>query len=120
MLNSKSNNDQDWVPVVFKKKAPPKKQIHIDPTFKKMKQLEDSDIPIQIKTVSAEDKKIIETLRIQKKLSQVQLNVKLSLKKDTIKDIESGIFSKNNQITNKIKKFLIDYKPPLPPTSSAK
>ena len=36
----------------------------------------------------------------------------MGLKKDTIKDIESGKYPKNNLQINKIKTFLTDYKCP--------
>jgi ribosome-binding protein aMBF1 (putative translation factor) len=102
---------QDWESVTFTKKAPPKKQIQIDPTFKKMKELEENnDIPKKIETVSEEDKNFIRTLRVQKKLTQDELTKKMSLSKDTIKDIELGKHPKNNLLVNKIKTFLTNYK----------
>jgi ribosome-binding protein aMBF1 (putative translation factor) len=104
---------QDWNPVTFTKKVTPKKQIHVDPTFKKMKELEENtEIPQKIETVSEGDKNFIRTLRTQKKLTQDELTKKMSLKKDTIKDIESGKHPKNNLLINKIKKFLTEYKCP--------
>jgi ribosome-binding protein aMBF1 (putative translation factor) len=104
---------QDWNSVTFAKKTQPKKQIHVDPTLKKMKELEENtDIPKKAETVSNEDKKIIRNLRTQKKLTQDELTKKMGLKKDTIKDIESGKYPKNNLQINKIKTFLTDYKCP--------
>ena len=102
---------QDWSNVTFTKKAPPKKQIHIDPTFKKMKELEENtEIPKKIETVSDEDKKLIITLRTQKKITQEELTKKMSLKKDTIKNIELGKHPRDNLLINKIKTFLTNYK----------
>jgi len=106
-----SYEHQDLKTIVFTKKPTPKKQIQIDPTYKKMKQLEENngETPIKLLTVSDEDKKIIQSLRLQKKFTQDDLNKKLALKKDTIKEIENGKHPKNIQLTNKIKKFLTEY-----------
>ena len=104
---------QDWSNVTFRKKAPPKKQIHINPIFKKMKELEENtEIPNKIETVSDEDKKLIITLRTQKKITQEALTKKMSLKKDTIKNIELGKYNKDNLLISRIKTFLINYKSP--------
>jgi ribosome-binding protein aMBF1 (putative translation factor) len=72
----------------------------------------DPDQMVKTDTVPEVDRKLINTLRMQKKLSQDQLNSKLSLKKDTIKDIESGKHPKNGLLVSKIKKFLTDYEVP--------
>jgi len=108
---SKILDHQNWEPVLFKKKEQPKKQIHIDPNYKKMKELENDngDLPIKTDKIPEADRKFIQSFRIQKKLTQDELNVKLSLKKDTIKEIENGKHPKNALLVNKIKKFLNEY-----------
>lgn len=104
---------QDWQKVTFTKKVAPKKVPQIDPIYKKMKELEENDdIPKKIETVSEEDKRFIQTARVQKKLTQDDLTKQMCLKKDTIKDIESGKHPKNNLIISKIKKFLSNYQTP--------
>jgi DNA-binding XRE family transcriptional regulator len=110
-MSNTSINHQNWEPVIFKKKEPPKKQIHIDPNYKKMKELENNngELPIKNDKIPDADRKFIQTFRIQKKLTQDELTVKLSLKKDTIKEIENGKHPKNAQLVNKIKKFLSEY-----------
>lgn len=108
-----SFNHQDWEPVTFTKKVAPKKTPQIDPTYKKMKELEENDdVPKKLDTVSEEDRRLIQALRVQKKLTQDDLTKQMSLKKDTIKDIESGKHPKNNLLISKIKKFLSNYQTP--------
>lgn len=99
---------QDWTTVSFKKPVKTvTKQPNIDPEVKKFKQLEESDNIIKIVKVSNEDKIKITKLRLAKKLTQEELNVKLCLKKDTIKCIENGTHEYNKLLINKIVNFLI-------------
>ena len=108
-----SHTHQDWTPVTFTKPKAPPKQKQIDPTYKKMKELEENDdVPKKQELVSDEDKRFIQTLRVQKKLTQDDLTKQMSLKKDTIKDIENGKHPKNNLLISKIKKFLTNYQTP--------
>uniref|UniRef100_A0A6C0I464 HTH cro/C1-type domain-containing protein n=1 Tax=viral metagenome TaxID=1070528 RepID=A0A6C0I464_9ZZZZ len=107
---------QDWKPVTFHKmggaavsKVGCAHATHSQEQ-KKFRQLDslnltDSAAPIQ-ERVSVEDRKEITQLRILKKLTQDQLNIKMNLQKDTIKRIENGTHEKNKGLTNRIKDFL--------------
>jgi DNA-binding XRE family transcriptional regulator len=80
----------------------------IHPEQKKIAQLETitDGVAPKVEKISADDKKEITQLRILKKLTQDQLNVKMNLPKDTIKHMENGTHEKNKALTNRIKAFL--------------
>ena len=106
-----SQNFQNWEPVVLKKTVKKTtKGPNINENYIKMKKLEDNnDVPIKQEMVSDEDRRFIQTSRVQKKISQDELTKLMCLKKDTIKEIENGKHPKNNLLVNKIKKFLTNY-----------
>ncbi len=102
---------QDWEPVILKKSVK-QKQTHtqIDPRVKKLIQLDNNTGEnLKIDTILDIDRKLITSLRISKGLSQDVLATKLNLRKDIIRDIENGKHPKDNQLINKIKKFLNQY-----------
>ena len=85
------------------------KMSQVDPATKRARMLDayNAETPApKIEKVSTEDKKEITQLRILKKLTQDQLNIRLNLPKDTIKSIENGTHKKNKELTNKIISFL--------------
>jgi ribosome-binding protein aMBF1 (putative translation factor) len=98
---------QDWEPRVLQKNTQTKvHKKHIDPHVIKMAKLDKADEPIEIKLISDDDKKLIRSLRVEKKLSQEDLAKRLSMDKRTINDIESGRHPENKALINKIKTFL--------------
>jgi len=103
---NKAYNHQDWTPCVLRKTVKKTQQKHVDPTVIKMAKLDQADDIQPIKKVSDDDRKLINSLRVEKKISQVDLAKKLNLEKTVIRDIESGIFNENKALTSRIKKFL--------------
>jgi len=111
---------QDWKPVTLNKmggaamskldaQKMSQKMSQFDPATKRARILDayNAETPApKIEKVSAEDKKEITQLRILKKLTQDELNTRLNLTKDTIKNIENGTHKKNKELTYKIKTFL--------------
>lgn len=111
-MNNNNNNytHQDWTPVTTKKTEVNKKTFNINPEYKKMKELDDNTgEPISVKKIDKSEIAIIKQLRINKKLSQTQVNNALSLQKDTIKNIENGTHVKNKQLFRKINNYLEKY-----------
>ena len=101
-------NFQDWTTVVLKKKEKKKqKQLEIDPTLKKMNQLDNTDDACKVETVSNDDRKLITSLRTTRKITQEELGKMLNIKKEIIRDIENGTLVENKQMINKIKNFLL-------------
>lgn len=106
------SSHQDWKPITLQKMGGATvsrvvaKPIH--PEQKKLATLEliTDGVAPKVEKVSAEDRKEITQLRILKKLTQEQLNVRMNLAKDTIKRIENGTYEKNKGLTNRIKEFL--------------
>lgn len=99
---------QDWTPVVFNKKRKSTQQTHVDAQVIKLNKIDniDDDQPLKHETVNDDIRKIIIKLRNQKRLSQKTLANSLNLKEDIIKSIEDGTHLKNNQLFNRIKKYL--------------
>ena len=110
MSNINFQNNQDWIITTLRKKSNiKKKQIQIDPTFKKMNNLDNATETIIIKKISDNDKKLLISLRIIKKISQIELAKQLNIKKETIRDIENGSYPENKLLFNKIKNHLMIY-----------
>ena len=99
---------QDWTPVVFNKKRKSTQQTHVDAQVIKLNKIDNinDDQPLKHETVNNDIRKIIIKLRNQKRLSQKTLANSLNLKEDIIKSIEDGTHLKNNQLFNRIKKYL--------------
>ncbi len=111
--NKNNFEHQDWKPCVLRKsvkKTPPKQ---IDPIAKKMAKLYQTDDVPQIKKVSDSDRKMITSLRTERKITQEELARRLNLDKKVINQIESGQHLENKQLTSKIKNYL--NKLPIPP-----
>ena len=106
------SSHQDWKPITLQKMggATFSKVVArpIHPEQKKLATLEliTDGVAPKVEKVSSEDRKEITQLRILKKLTQEQLNVRMNLAKDTIKRIENGTYEKNKGLTNRIKEFL--------------
>jgi len=100
---------QDWTPVVFEKKDSSNtksKGRHVDPNVIKMAKIDNAEDIIPIKKVADADRKLIVSLRLEKKLSQENLAKKLNIDKSVIRDLEAGKLTENKQLTNRIKNLL--------------
>jgi len=98
-------NNQDWTPVVIKKKVK-KQPIQIDPDFKNIKKLDEHEDGGEFNKISENDRRNIITLRSQKKIKQETLAMKLNIKKEIIRDIENGSHLENKQLYARIIKYL--------------
>lgn len=100
-------NNQDWKPIVInnanKKKIKPKQ---VDHNFKAMVALDNSNEVGVLNKVSEVDRKLIINLRMEKKISQENLAKRLSIRKETIRDIENGSYNENKSITGLIINYL--------------
>jgi ribosome-binding protein aMBF1 (putative translation factor) len=89
--------EQDWTPVVIKKKVAPKAQINFNPGHKKELNLV-SDDPDPPKTLGKEKGQQIQQARCLKKLSQADLAKKIAVQANVIKDYENGNVIPNKKI----------------------
>jgi ribosome-binding protein aMBF1 (putative translation factor) len=103
--------DQDWKPVIFKKKSTTltkttvaRPKIH-NPISSGVK-LDENDEVSKIKYVPKEISNEITQARIFKKLTQKQLALGLNFKIDVINDIESGKAIYNGEHIARIRRYL--------------
>ena len=100
---------QDWTPVVFHKKQKTEQNIvNVDANVIRLNRIDNinDNVPLKHETVDEDIRKTIIKLRNSKKINQKTLANRLNLKEDIIKSIEDGTHLKNNQLFNRIKKYL--------------
>lgn len=97
--------DQDWKPVVLKKKL-----TDSEPKTKPLQKesLDFNETPIEFFTLSMGRK--IASLRSEKKWTQEELAQKMCIPKKTIIDIEQGKEKYNGPLVSKLKKVLGNFK----------
>ena len=117
MSNHSNDNGfehQDWKSVVLKKHVKNAPQKHVDPTVIKMAKLDNADDVTPIRKVSEIESKLINTLRVEKKISQKDLAKQLNLDYTVIRDCETGKLNEDTKLTSRIKQHL--QKLPTPPS----
>ena len=101
---------QDWTPVVFHKPKQETKKVSSSNSApvlsKKTKELMNSNEAGVLPKVSMEFRKIMQSARTSKKLSQKQLATMLQVPPKTIAEYENGKAIPNNQFISKMEKVL--------------
>jgi len=100
---------QDWTPVVFHKPKQESKTVtsnKLPVLSKKTKELMNSNEAGVLPKVSMEFRKIMQSARTSKKLSQKQLATMLQVPPKTIAEYENGKAMPNNQFIAKMEKVL--------------
>lgn len=125
--SSHSHQHQDWIPVVVRKKKQPSQiNTQVDPTFARLKRLENEEIP-SLHVNKAFGNKVMQ-IRIKHGMTkQSDLAARIGEKPDVIQKIERGIIPPSTQpILTKINRvlklegddFLRLPKPVVPPRSA--
>jgi ribosome-binding protein aMBF1 (putative translation factor) len=97
--------EQDWTPVVLRKKQP-KPVIPQNEEGNKKKQQLLSDEPEPPKTLGRINGQVIQQARVTKKLSQSDLAKKINIQANIIKDYENGNVIPNKKILRLIESQL--------------
>jgi ribosome-binding protein aMBF1 (putative translation factor) len=105
-------DNQDWKTVVLRKKSPSQSnRIQVDPTLKKIINLESED-PTAPKKLGKDCAQQIQKARCTLKLKQEDLAKKINVKANIIKEYETGNVVPDRGILNKLNRALnikIDY-----------
>ena len=100
---------QDWTPVIFHKPKQETKKIssnNVPSLSKKTKELMNTNEACVIPKVSMEFRKVMQSARSSKKLSEKQLATMLQVPVKTIAEYENGKAIPNNQFISKMEKIL--------------
>jgi ribosome-binding protein aMBF1 (putative translation factor) len=92
--SAKASSHQDWSPVIIKGRsvaaAEAKAGPKLSPEVQRLNKLAAADGPIKPKTLAAESRQQMISLRVANKWSQMDLNTRCSFPANTIREIEAG------------------------------